>query len=217
RGALVRSVATDVRRAKIRSRYGDGTRWQTIPDCGCDAGEFPMAEIEGRPQLPGDPGPHGYRAYISPHYFDALRIPILQGRDFTEADRLGSQPVTIIDENLARKYWPHSDALGKRLRNGSHFPWATVVGVVKHVRAYNFAAADTRGIYYMPIYQAPVTQMNFVVRSAGNPHSMAGVIAQAVHRQDPSQAIFDMATPSELIERALGPQEFAMKLLAIFA
>jgi putative ABC transport system permease protein len=59
--------------------------------------------------------------------------------------------------------------------------------------------------------------MNFVVRSAGNPHSMAGVIAQAVHRQDPSQAIFDMATPSELIERALGPQEFAMKLLAIFA
>ncbi len=174
-------------------------------------------EIEGRPALPGDPGPHGYRGYISPRYFDALRIPILEGRDFTDADRIGTQPVTIIDENIARKYWPHGDAIGKRLRNGSHWPWATVVGIVKHVRAYDFDSGDTRGIYYMPIYQQPVSQMNFLVRSAGNPHAMAPVIAQAVHSQDPSQAVFDLATPLEMIDKALGPQEFAMKLLSIFA
>ncbi len=174
-------------------------------------------EIEGRPDLPGDPGPHGYRGYISPRYFDALRIPILQGRDFSDADRIGTQRVTIIDENLARKYWPHGDAIGKRIRNERHSQWSTVVGVVKHVRAYNFAAADTRGIYYMPIYQSPVSHMNFLVRSAGNPHAMAAVIAQAVHSQDPSQAVFDAATSLERIDKALGPQEFAMKLLSIFA
>jgi putative ABC transport system permease protein len=59
--------------------------------------------------------------------------------------------------------------------------------------------------------------MNFLVRSSGNPHRMAAVIAQAVHSQDPSQAVFDMATPLERIDKALGPQQFAMKLLSIFA
>ena len=174
-------------------------------------------QIEGRPGLPGDPGPHGYRGYISPRYFDALRIPILEGCDFTDADRTGTQPVTIIDENLARKYWPNGSAIGKRLRNGDHSPWATVVGVVKHIKAYSFDAGDIRGIYYMPIYQQPVSYMNFLVRTAGNPHAMAAVIAQAVHSQDPSQAVFDAATPLERIDKALGPQEFAMKLLSIFA
>ncbi len=174
-------------------------------------------QIEGRPDLPGDPGPHGYRGYISPRYFDALRIPILEGRAFTDADRMGTQPVTIIDENLARKYWPHGDAIGKRLRNTTNLPWATVVGVVKHIKAYSFDPGDTRGIYYMPIYQWPVSNMNFLVRTAGNPHAMAAVIAQAVHSQDPSQAVFDLATPLERIDKALGPQEFAMKLLSLFA
>lgn len=210
--ALFRSVINDL---KAKPGVITAAAAEPVPFNGAHwTGSF---EIEGRPALPGDPGAHGYRGYISPRYFDALRIPILEGRDFNDADRMGAQPVTIIDENLARKYWPRGDAIGKRLRNTNNVPWATVVGIVKHVRAYDFDAGDTRGIYYMPIYQWPVTSMNFVVRSAGNPHSMAAVIAQAVHIQDPSQAVFDVATPSERIDKALGPQEFAMKLLSIFA
>ncbi len=174
-------------------------------------------EIEGRPEAPGDPGPHGYRGFISPKYFDALRIPLLRGRDFTDADRAGTQPVTIIDENLAHKYWPNLDPIGKRLRNSKHDPWATVVGLVKHIRAYNFDSSDTRGIYYMPVYQQPVTYLNFMVRTAGNPQRAALSIAQAVHKQDPSQAVFDIATPSQRIAKALGPQEFAVELLSLFA
>ncbi len=174
-------------------------------------------EIEGRPGRPGDPGPHGYRGFVSPRYFEALRVPVLRGRDFTDADRTGTLPVTIIDENLARKYWPNTDPIGKRLRNGKNTPWTTVIGVVKHVRAYNFDSSDTRGIYYMPIYQQPVSYMNFLVRTAGSPQPAALAIVQAVHKQDPSQAVFDIATPLQRIAKALGPQEFAVQLLSLFA
>lgn len=174
-------------------------------------------EIEGRPDRPGDPGPHGYRGFISPHYFHALRIPLLRGRDFTDSDRTGAQPVAIVDENLVRKYWPNADPIGNRLRNEKSMPWATIIGVVKHVRAYNLDSSDARGIYYMPVYQEPVKYMNFLVRAVGSPQSAALAIAQAVHKQDPSQAVFDIATPVQRIAKALGPQEFAVELLSLFA
>ena len=174
-------------------------------------------QIEGMPESPGDPGPHGYRGFISPRYFDTLRIPFVSGRDFTEGDRAGTQPVTIIDENLARRYWPHSNPIGLRLRNGDNSKWATIVGVVKHVRAYNFDAHDTRGIYYMPVYQQPISTMNFVIRTAGDPQWAGPLIAQGVHKQDSAQSVFDTATLRQRIDNTLGPQQFAVELLGIFA
>jgi len=69
----------------------------------------------------------------------------------------------------------------------------------------------------MPVYQRPVTYMNFLVRTVGNPQPAALAITQAVHKQDPSQAIFDVATPLQRIAKALGPQEFAVELLSLFA
>ena len=174
-------------------------------------------EIEGRVSGPGDPGPHGYRGYISPRYFETLSIPILKGRDFNDSDRAGAQAVAIVDENLASKYWPNQNPLGQRLRNSSHSPWATVVGVVRHIRAYSFDAGDTRGIYYLPVYQQPVASMNFIVRTSGNANQMAGAITRAVHKQDPLQSVFDAATPVERIAKALGPMQFAVELLSVFA
>src|SRR5207248_858286 len=70
--------------------------------------------IEGRVAPPGDPGPHGDIRGVSPRYFETMGIRLLRGRYFTDQDRLGSQPVAIIDENLAHEYWPHRDALGQR-------------------------------------------------------------------------------------------------------
>ena len=174
-------------------------------------------EIEGRPSRDGDPGPHGYRSYISPSYFAALRIPLREGRLFTESDGATSQPVVIIDENLARTYWPDKDPIGQKFRNGDKAPWATIIGVVPHMRAYDLEGGDTRGIYFRPIYQEPPSTMNFVVRALGNVAPMANVIERAVHRQDPTVAVFDSATPDERIEKLLGPQRFAVELLSVFA
>jgi len=174
-------------------------------------------EVQGRPELPGNPGPHGYRSFVSPSYFQAMGIRLREGRFFTDADRQGSQPVVIVDANLARTYWPGEDPVGKKIRNVSSDPWATVVGVVNHVRAYNFSLGDTRGIYYKPVYQQPLSYMNFVVRTAGDPEPLAALINRAVHKFDPTEAVFDIATPRQRISKALGPQQFVVDLLMAFA
>ena len=173
--------------------------------------------VEGRPELPGDPGPHGYQAYVSPSYFSAMKIPLVSGRDFNDGDRAGSVPVAIVDENLARAYWPGGNAIGHKLRRADDGPWETVIGIVKHVRAYNFNAGDIRGTYYHTILQNPVGRMNFVVRTSGNTGGAKTMIANAVRSEDHAQAVFDVATPEERIEKALGPQQFAMQLLSTFA
>lgn len=174
-------------------------------------------EIEGRPSVPGDPGPHGYRSFVSPEYFQTIGTPLLSGRYFNAADRLGAQPVTLVDENLVRAYWPYENPIGKKIRNGSSSPWTVIVGVVKHIRAYDFAGSNARGICYQPIYQSPMSYMNFLVRTAGDPHVAAVAIRRAVHKQDRSVAVFDTATLEERISSVLGAQAFATELLTGFA
>ena len=87
-------------------------------------------QVEGMAQAPGDPGPHGRSRVVSPKYFAALRIPVKRGRVFTDDDRIATGPVAVIDENLARRYWPGQDAVGRRMRLGQSGDWLTIVGVV---------------------------------------------------------------------------------------
>src|SRR5208282_1815873 len=72
--------------------------------------------IVGRTTAPGDPGPHGNLAGITPDYFSVMGIPLLRGRAFTDQDRLGSELVTVIDTNLARQYWPNEDPIGRNIQ-----------------------------------------------------------------------------------------------------
>jgi len=90
--------------------------------------------IEGRVAPPGDPGPHGDIRQVSTGYFETMGIRLVSGRTFTDEDRMGSQPVAIIDENLARQYWPNENPVGRHIRNGQKDPWKTIVGVVAPVR-----------------------------------------------------------------------------------
>src|SRR5450756_2776274 len=84
-------------------------------------------------------GPHGDNAYVSPGFFAALKIPLRKGRTFTDQDRQGSEPVIIVDETLAKQYWPNEDSIGKHMRRGSRVPWSTIVGVVAHVKSSDLA------------------------------------------------------------------------------
>lgn len=177
-------------------------------------------DIEGRVQAPGDPGPHGGIRSISAHYFDVMGIKLLAGRYFTDADRKDSQPVAVIDENLAHQYWPNQDPLGHRLRNGSNSPWSTIVGVVAHVKHSQLAADSGKGVYYYPLFQSSgsgVQDGYFVARAFGNPQSLGPAIRRAVQVVDPSQAVFDLKTMDERVSLALGPQHFAVSLLSAFA
>jgi predicted permease len=174
--------------------------------------------IQGRIVSPGDPGFHGSDRYTSPDYFKTLHIPLLAGRYFNDGDRKNGQPVAIVDIDLTRKYWPNQNPIGQRIRmNIPGEPWATVVGIVGHVKQSSLAADSGRGAYYFSIYQQPVNGIFLLVRGSMSGAQLAHAIRNAVHSADPSQAVFDVKTMQERITLALGPQQFATRLLIAFA
>ena len=187
----------------------------TLPFSGGD----PTASfgIEGRIVGPGDPGFHGSSRYVSQDYFKALKIPLLAGRYFNDGDRRNGQAVAIIDADLARRYWPDQDPIGRRLRRGSRQPWATIVGVVGHVKQSSLAADSGRGAYYFCLSQQPLPEVFLIARGATPTAQLNQAIRSAVHNVDPAQAVFDLKTMQERIELALGPQQFASRILMVFA
>ena len=182
--------------------------------------------INGRPVAPGDPGPWGDVRYVTPGYFTALGIPLLKGRLFTGADRTGSQAVAIIDENMARQFWPHEDPIGKEIRRNDRDPWSVIVGVVGHIRFTQLVGEDSStegsqsassGVYYFPTYQTMAPFGFLIAKTPGNPQALADVIRRAVRDVDANQPVSDMESMDARIAESLGPQRFAASLLAVFA
>jgi predicted permease len=173
--------------------------------------------IEGRPAGPGDPGPHSGLNWITPEYFEALHIPLKSGRYFTGQDRLDTQPVVVIDENLARQYWPNQDPVGQRLRRGPDAPWATVVGVVGHVVQSALVGDSGKGICYYPMLQQPLPQAFLMVRTKADPATLASAIKGAVASVDSAQPVADFKTMEEYVAGSAGPQRIAVSLLEVFS
>jgi len=182
--------------------------------------------IEGRVSPPGDPGPHGDIRAISPRYFETMGIRLIRGRAFTEQDRLGGQPVAIVDENLAREYWPNQDALEKRIRNGSNSPWKTIVGIVAPVRHSQVVGEEAsaagvegsgKGVYYFPLYQENSSATFLIARTSGDPATLAEAVREAVHEVDPGQPVSDLKTMDQRILISMGPRRSAVALLSVFA
>ncbi|HEV2247629.1 MAG TPA: ABC transporter permease [Terriglobia bacterium] len=183
-------------------------------------------QIEGRPTGPGDPGPHGNIRYVTGGYFTALGIPLLEGRFFDQNDRLGSEPVAVIDKNLAREYWPNQNPIGQKIRNGRNDPWATVVGIVGHIRFNQLAGEESgsnisesagKGVYYYPLFQKEAPYGYFIVKSSGGAAAQADLVRRAVRSVDANQPVSDVKTMDERIASSLAPQRFAATLLAVFA
>ena len=182
--------------------------------------------IEGRVAPPGDPGPHGDIRGVSPRYFETMGIRLIRGRVFTDQDRRGGQPVAIIDENLAREYWPNQDALGQHIRNGSNAPWKTIVGIVAPVRHSQVVGEEAsatgtegsgKGVYYFPLYQENSPAVFLIARTNGDPMALSGAIRAAVHEADPSQPVSDLRTMDQRIALSMGPRRSAVTLLSVFA
>jgi predicted permease len=174
-------------------------------------------EIEGRPSPAGDPGPHGDIALASPGYFGALKIALRRGRVFSDHDIAGSESVALVDETLAKQYWPNQDAVGQHIRNGSKEKWATIVGVVEHVKNSDLAGDQIKGRYYYPMYQQPFRNATLVVRTQGDPDAATGAIRAAVGAVDPSEPISQLRTMSGMVAASLAPRRFVVTMLAIFA
>jgi len=182
--------------------------------------------IEGRVAPPGDPGPHGDVREVSPGYFETMGIRLVSGRTFTDEDRLGSQPVAMVDENLARQYWPNENPVGRHIRNGQKEPWKTVVGVVAPVRhsqvagdesSSNGVTGGAKGVYYYPLYQEASPMAFLIARTKGDPSALAATMRDAVHGVDPGQPVSDLKTMDQRVTLSLGPRRSAVALLTVFA
>ena len=203
------------------------TRLSSVPGVTAAAAGLPLPfsgnngaasfTIEGRPSPPGDPGPHGDMGFVTPQYFAALKIPLRKGRVFTDYDQQGSQTVVVIDETLAREYWPNEDPVGKHMRRGNGGPWATIVGVVGHVKSSDLAGDTVKGKYYYSLYQITPPLISFVLRTQSDPAGFGGAIRQAVQAQDPAQPISNVKTLSDMVEGSLASRRFVVTLLGVFA
>jgi len=174
-------------------------------------------QIDGRPSPPGDPGPHGDIGAVSADYFNALKIPIRQGRGFSALDRADTQPVAVVDEILARQYWPGQNPVGQHIRRGNAAAWSTIVGVVGHVKQADLAGEDVKGKYYFPIFQMPVPFMSFVMRAPSDPGRLSTAMRDAVRAVDPTQPLSQIRLMTDMVNNSLAPRRFVVTVLGVFA
>ncbi len=173
-------------------------------------------EIVGQVLPPNAPPPHGNIRQISPDYFSTLKIPLVAGRFFTSTDQAKTQQVAVIDETLARDYWPGQDPLGKQIELNKDQP-ITIVGLVKHARVSSLEQDNKEGFYYLPMSQSPSRELDIVVRTAANPRSMTDAIRNAVRQVDSNQAVYDLRTLDQMIDSSLVSRRFIVVLLSTFA
>jgi putative ABC transport system permease protein len=172
-------------------------------------------EIDGHPAPDPKNLPKVDNRVVTPGFLDVMRIPMLRGRGFTEADREDAAPVAIVSESMARQYWPGEEPLGRRLRirDGG---WLTVVGVCGDLIQDWFMRRNVPTMY-RPIAQAPSDYFSVIVRTSADPTAVAGGVRAALLRVDPVQPVFDMMTMRrQLHERTIGLQYLA-SIMAIFA
>ncbi|HEU4509146.1 MAG TPA: ABC transporter permease [Pyrinomonadaceae bacterium] len=153
---------------------------------------------------------------VTPGTFQALGVPILQGRDFQWSDNTNSQFVGIIDEPLARRYWPRGDAVGKRIQTTGERQWLTIVGVVGGIKHANLAEEKQPHIYYSML-QNPAPRAAFIARTDGPPKSAITPFRSAIRQVDPDMPLYLVRSMPEIIGQTLGTQRLTNILLTAFA
>ena len=183
-------------------------------------GSSQYVHIEGMPPMNESEMPVVAIRMPSPGYFTTLRIPLIAGRDFTDADTFGSPRVVIVSERTAQRFWPGQDPLGKRLTLTmmTKEP-AEVVGLVREIKtgALDASEAESETIIYTPAAQFAYGGSTIVVRTAVEPESLEKAVVTAIHTIDPEQPVLDSETMESIVETALGQRPFAMQLLGAFA
>src|SRR5271170_3268893 len=173
--------------------------------------------IQERPPAgPDDPGPHADRGWATPGYLAAMRIPLLQGRWFSEEDRIGAPPVAVIDDMLAKAYWPGKSPIGQHVLYGRNSPPIEIVGVVSHVRKDSLEVEENKGVIYRPMAQQPVDEAVFVVRTKMDPEVMRTPLVQAVKAVDSSEAVYEVETLDSFVADSLAARQLLVWLLTMF-
>jgi len=183
-----------------------------------DMANYPGFLIEGRTE-PNHKG-SGLRYSVSPDYFRTMGIELLKGRLFTAEDTRDSPQVIVINEVLARQYFPNEDPLGKRLVQAlPNSPSYEIVGVVRHVEHYNLDGRNSvQPQFYTNFNQAPSRgRTNLLVRTEVEPLGLAAAVRAQVAALNKDQAVFNVRTMEQIVAQSVAARRFSMLLLTVFA
>ncbi|HEY5906919.1 MAG TPA: ABC transporter permease, partial [Vicinamibacteria bacterium] len=176
--------------------------------------------VEGRPEPPPGQRPSADITRISADYFAAMGIPVEEGRVFDERDKDGAPSVCVIDESFARTHWPGESAIGRRVKFGrleeEKSPWLEVVGVVGHVKNYG-VDEPSRVEIYLPVLQDSVSSFSLLLRTKGDPASLAAPLRAAVRQADPELPTYAVRTLEEILAERTAQRRLAALLISVFA
>jgi predicted permease len=175
-------------------------------------------QIEGRPmRFPGDLLPAEYRV-VTPGYFSAMQIPLLEGRFLAESDTETSQPVVVISERLARRYFPQGSPLGRRITfsDPQKGPWHVIVGVVRDIRNWGLAADPTPETY-VSLRQNPKPVMTLIIRAEGDPLPLEASVRAELRAFDQELIPEQVATMRQILSRSLAPRRLNLALIGALA
>lgn len=178
--------------------------------------------IDGAPPLRTGQMNDVHLRIVTPHYFDSLGVPLLEGRNLSRADDNTRAPVALINEAMARKYWPDEGAVGRHFRfDDPRSPSITVIGVVANMRQISIQEPPATEMYFsyrqnigIPGYFMP---RDLAIRTAADPTSFADPVRRIVWSIDPDQPISDVQPLSALVETRLAPYELQAKLFSWFS
>ncbi len=178
------------------------------------------ADIGAALYLEGDePGTRRYTGHqvITPGYLRTLGIPLLQGRDVTALDTADAEPVVLVNETAAQRFWPGKDPVGQRVQLGGQGQvWRTVVGIVGDVR-HEGLVEKARPEVYQPVLQKTFFFMSFVARTQGEPTALVPAVRSAVGALDSELPIADVRPMKQLLTTATARPRFVSLLVALFA
>jgi putative ABC transport system permease protein len=171
--------------------------------------------IEGQPEpRPGEPRP-GARA-INAGYFEAMRIPVIEGREISGVDRRESPRTAVVTKNFARHYWPNSSAMGRRIKLNATSGWLTIVGVSGNV-IEDWFTNQPSALVYVSYAQFPSSQATLLVRTAGDPMQAATPALRDIRQVDKSVPVYDVTSMEQAMYEERSGVHAAAKMMTTYA
>jgi len=178
---------------------------------------YSLFTIEGRAE-DSERNPTADIAVVDTQYFRTMEVPLMAGRNFTDADTSTTQTVAVIDQTLARRYWPDENPVGRHIKFGfgAGLKGLVIIGVVGDIKSDGFDAPSVPHIY-VPMGQfAPVNAVVFL-RSRGDVASLGEAVRREVEKLDPNVPVHSISSMDQIIARSVADRRFALELLGVFA
>jgi len=156
------------------------------------------------------------RSRVTPNYFHLVGIPLLRGRLFNEFDTDTAPQVAVVNEALARTYWPNEDAIGKRFKSTKpDAPWITVIGIIANARTQSLAENDAPQLY-LNVYQTPAKHLAIFLRGHVDTSSILARVREQVQAVDPTLPVFGAQALTQTLSESLSQRRFSMELITLF-